>query len=89
VQVPEVQMTYKIPWHIVRTDLGRKYVDEICEDICLCGHKSINHEVEMHKDTVFMHDVIIFKVCGSKRFCMCEMYRRDNLKYLERKAIGK
>jgi hypothetical protein len=55
-------------------------------EICLCGHDALTHSCWVSRDGNG-HGLLKpwFKNCD-ERYCNCDKYQRDNLRYLELKS---
>jgi|SRR5689334_13999073 len=67
----------------------QEYILDIAHHECVCGHFAVVHKIITMRNLYRLQDELYFESCqASDMFddCKCDMYKRDNLIYLEKLA---
>jgi hypothetical protein len=79
---------YTPSWDIFRDrHTAERWFIEVRMMDCRCGHKALSHVCHTYKHYDGMLDSVVFAECN--RECSCRMFKRDNLKWLEKLANDK
>ena len=75
---------YKLTWEVLRDKyITEKFFAELREMDCCCGHIALHHRYTTWHSPYELSDSVVFTRCNWK--CPCQMFKRDNLLWLERK----